>query len=42
MKQAAGDYVLFVDSDDYINQSYIKNLVEKAEMRGWRWLSAHS
>lgn len=34
MKQAAGDYVLFVDSDDYINQSYIKNLVEKAENEG--------
>lgn len=34
IRQSAGDYILFVDSDDYINQSYIKHLVEKAENEG--------
>lgn len=31
IRHAHGDYLIFVDSDDYINQSYLKCLVEKAE-----------
>lgn len=31
IRHAHGDYLIFVDSDDYINQSYLECLVEKAE-----------
>lgn len=31
IRYVTGKYVIFVDSDDYINQSYIENLVKKAK-----------
>lgn len=31
LDHATGEYVIFVDSDDYINTSYIEHLLEKTE-----------
>ena len=31
VKRANGEYILFVDSDDYINSDYVRLLVEKAQ-----------
>jgi len=31
IQHAVGRYVIFIDSDDYINVSYLENLIEKAE-----------
>lgn len=31
IRHASGKYLVFVDSDDYINRSYLENLVKKAE-----------
>lgn len=34
LKHMTGKYVIFVDSDDYINESYIEHLVDQAEKGG--------
>ena len=35
IEQAKGDYITFIDSDDYIDNDYIKNLVENFESNSY-------
>lgn len=35
IEHSQGDYILFVDSDDYIDKDYVKNLVENLEVNSY-------